>query len=335
MRQIEALSLSTCRHMIIENIDFVTESELELLKKISSFGKFSIKHFLIKDDCLRVEEYIPSKNDHVEECKSLHPSHNFDVPQISVTEEQPLHKPELIEKSCIDLTTGAGRHKIVKIREVGSSNGKSKHNKQITIATTTQTSTQTEPSHYHHYRDSRDTSHTPHKHIETAHNVNGLPSVPASMGDKVLKNISNLTLSNGNGTINLRNISNVTINNPCNRLKEHYCTSTTNIPKETSDCGFYDRLITENKQIQYQMVKNGCGRKVTTRSVTSPVSSLEHVQVETIGPDHIPVKYESNTTISNREHPVEVQQWLKQIVYETETEPAHNTEFLEYVNIKN
>lgn len=364
MRQVEALSShQICRHMMIENIDFLTDTEFELLKKISNFGKFSIKHFLVKDDCLRAEEYISPKNDHVDECKVINPdmhhvplgaaehsAHHCDgIP----SPPRGIHKPEVIEKSCIDLTTETGRHKIVKIREVESAHGKSKQNKQITIATTTQTSTQTEPPNHHHHRDAvaphqnangglRE-SHSSTKHIETtaAHNCNGLPMPPPHHGDKVLKNISNLTLSNANGTINLRNISNVTINSACNRLKEHHCTTSVAAATEDSapECSFYDRLVNdvikENKQVQYQLVnKNGCGRKVTTRTITSPLSSLEHIQVETTGPDHKPVKFESNTTISNIDHPMGVQQWLKQIVYETETEPVINTEFLELVNIK-
>lgn len=194
---------------MIENIDFIADTEFEILKKVSNFGKFSIKHFLIKDDCLRVEEYISPKDDHVEECKSIHqnPNHGgLGVGGIShhcVVNEIPpkcMNRPEVIEKSVIDSTTETGRHKIVKIREVENSHhhGKSKPNKQIMIATTTQTSTQTEPPHHHHHRDLTTTaaaataaaataaaiqgglreSHSSTKHIETAHNINGLPPAP-------------------------------------------------------------------------------------------------------------------------------------------------------------
>lgn len=374
IRQIDALANhQLCRHMRIENIDFVVDFEFEILKRISNFGKFSIRHFLIKDDCLGVEEYIHPKEDHVEEQKLLnqHPAagthhdcvtvqegdkviHQSEsnrqiggecggrsVPQqrqpspvrrdakgveLSIDEDRP---KEVIERSSIDITTENSRHKFVKVREVER---KSKQNKQITIATTTQTSTQTEPHHHlppmthHHHRDgvARDVAH-PVKHVPPPEH-------------KVLKNVSNLSLSSAGGTINLRNVSNVTINSHCPRLKaadkdSHESTTTTTVVHtDGPECGFYDRLITENKQLQYQVLRNGSGRRVTTKSITSPLSSMEHVHIETTGPAH--ARLETNTTISNDEHPVQVQQWLKQIVYETETEPVVNSEFMEFVNIK-
>lgn len=370
MRQIDALAThQICRHMRIENIDFVVDFEFEILKRISSFGKFSIRHFLIKDECLGVEEYILPKDDHVEEQKPLtqHPAtvhhdcvtvqegdkviqqsesnrevaidcgrnipiHHHRLPspvrkdakgvELSIDTERP---KEVIERSSIDITTENSRHKFVKVREVER---KSKSNKQMTIATTTQTSTQTEPHHHpppvshHHHRDGAAVHEiTMEKH-----------TLPPE--HKVLKNVSNLSLSSPGGTINLRNVSNVTINSHCPRLraeKESH-DSTTVVHTEGPDCGFYDRLITENKSLQYQVLKNGCSRRVTTKSITSPMNSMDHVHIETTGPNH--TRLETNTTISKDEHPVQVQQWLKQIVYETETEPVVNSEFMEFVNIK-
>lgn len=419
MRQIDALANhQICRHMRIENIDFVVDFEFEILKRISNFGKFSIRHFLIKDDCLGVEEYVHPREDHVEEQKPLsqHPvtthhdcvivkegdqvvaqsesnkevavdCHVRNVPihhhhhvqqQLQQTTHQPIpiqrppspvrrdvkgvelsidgvsgnnhhhHRDghgggggsghgcvndddkvkEVIEQSSIDITTENSRHKFVKVREVER---KSKSNKQITIATTTQTSTQTEPHHHppppvsshHHPRDQVPVFALHPKHAPPEH--------------KVLKNVSNLSLSSAGGTINLRNVSNVTINSHCPRLKsapmeKESHESTTVIHTDGPECGFYDRLITENKQLQYQVLKNGCSRRVTTKSITSPMSSMDTVHIETTGPTH--TRLETNTTIGHDEHPVQVQQWLKQIVYETETEPVLNSEFMEFVNIK-
>lgn len=405
LRQVDVLAgHQACRHMMIENIEFLAENEFDMLKRLTSFGKFSIKHFQIKDDasCLGVEEYIPSIDDHHEEKKSLEHYPGSDYHHC-VTVSEPLKLPKCVsenmaeemhlgyskhrhypetsslpgghqplnseknihvsinetgcnkpmtthhhEKSFIDLTTTTNssennRHKYVKICEVGNNtNGKSKRNKQITIRTTTQTSTQTEP---HHHPPTPASSHHVH-HVPT----NG--SVGHSMHDKskVLKNISNLTMSSSNGTINMKNISNLTINSSCNKLKtnnDHNNCHTENLngmpcTAETPECGFYDRLITENKNLQYHLMNNAFGGK---KVCTPPMASLEHIHLDTTT---TPVCIETNTIISannetpsshnhhlhQTEHPVQVQQWLKQIIYETETEPVINAEFMEFINLQ-
>lgn len=70
LRQIDVL-VGHQAHMMIENIEFIADNEFDMLKRITSFGKFSIKHFQIKDDCMGVEEYIDKDQDHHEECKSI------------------------------------------------------------------------------------------------------------------------------------------------------------------------------------------------------------------------------------------------------------------------
>lgn len=77
LRQIDVL-VGHQAHMMIENIEFIADNEFDMLKRITSFGKFSIKHFQIKDDCMGVEEYIDKDQDHHEECKSIehHPLGN-------------------------------------------------------------------------------------------------------------------------------------------------------------------------------------------------------------------------------------------------------------------
>lgn len=70
LRQIDVL-VGHQAHMMIENIEFIADNEFDMLKRITSFGKFSIKHFQIKDGCMGVEEYIEKDLDHHEECKSI------------------------------------------------------------------------------------------------------------------------------------------------------------------------------------------------------------------------------------------------------------------------
>lgn len=80
--------------MMIENIEFIADNEFDMLKRITSFGKFSIKHFQIKDDCMGVEEYIDKDQDHHEECKSIehHPVGGGHRHCVTVTEPAKLPK---------------------------------------------------------------------------------------------------------------------------------------------------------------------------------------------------------------------------------------------------
>ncbi|XP_063697826.1 uncharacterized protein LOC134828769 [Culicoides brevitarsis] len=414
LRQIDVL-VGHQAHMMIENIEFIADNEFDMLKRITSFGKFSIKHFQIKDDCMGVEEYIDKDQDHHEECKSIehHPGshrhcvtvtepaklpkmcHIGDFPgpppppsrhnHVSSTHPQhhggaaseknihiTINDDLLNDKSCIDLTTtttttqnsqemSSARHKFVKICEndgvtaeaagcmagSGQSSRKSKQNKQqhtISIATTTQTSTQTEP---HHHPPTPASSH--HAHHQHGNGPVGHKHSSIDNNNKVLKNISNLTMTNANGTINLRNISNLTINNgsACNRFKVdkdhmHYADkhSSNSNPDTDPRCGFYDRLITENKHLQYKLMQNAFGTKVcSTPSIhDSTLHTPGHADMcpsqnnlQTAMED---ASNKQTTNTNNNEQPVQVQQWLKQIIYETETEPIINSEFMEYINIQ-
>lgn len=146
-------------------------------------------------------------------------------------------------------------------------------------------------------------------------------------------------MTNANGTINLRNISNLTINNAsaCNRFKvdkehihhtENHTTTSTN-PDQNPECGFYDRLITENKHLQYKLMQNAFGTKVCTPSIHDTTMHPQHTDTCAGG-----VPIHSSDEKPPNEQPVQVQQWLKQIIYETETEPIINSEFMEYINIQ-
>lgn len=104
LRQIDVL-VGHQAHMMIENIEFIADNEFDMLKRITSFGKFSIKHFQIKDDCMGVEEYIDKDQDHHEECKSIehHPvgSHRHCVP---------LTEPSKLPKMCHGELPSHNRH---------------------------------------------------------------------------------------------------------------------------------------------------------------------------------------------------------------------------------
>uniref|UniRef100_A0A336MTS0 CSON006558 protein n=1 Tax=Culicoides sonorensis TaxID=179676 RepID=A0A336MTS0_CULSO len=408
LRQIDVL-VGHQAHMMIENIEFIAENEFDMLKRITSFGKFSIKHFQIQDDCMGVEEYIDKDQDHHEECKAIGGiGHRHCVPASETLKmpktchadiihnnrhhlstsppnvlghqthqnakigdtgaEKNIHitiNDEILnDKSCIDLTTTTttktttsnnnnnndnsekmlnSRHKYVKICEnaiesTGCMGRKSKQNKQqhtISIATTTQTSTQTDP---HHHPPTPASSHHAHHQQQHRNGPLGHNHPELDSNNQVLKNISNLTMTNANGTINLKNISNLTINSAaCNRFKVdkehiHHTENHRNLSstEPNPECGFYDRLITENKHLQYKLMENAFGKKVyTPASHGGDLNYHPHEAACTGGPEKLPVGDEKSN-----DQPIQVQQWLKQIIYETETEPIINSEFMEYINIQ-
>lgn len=148
-------------------------------------------------------------------------------------------------------------------------------------------------------------------------------------------------MTNANGTINLRNISNLTINNggggsSCNNRfkvdKDHIHHADQKHSSTDPECGFYDRLITENKHLQYKLMQNAFGTKVC-----STPSIHDSMTMHPPPPTHADMcpgqSMEESKQNNNNEQPVQVQQWLKQIIYETETEPIINSEFMEYINI--
>jgi hypothetical protein len=190
---------------------------------------------------------------------------------------------------------------------------------------------------------------------------NGCSKVNSCKKEKSLKNISNLTLNGVTGTLNLKNISNLTINS-CDSSKT--MSPDEPLSPKMANCDFYKRLITENK-----LLKNHI-RNELTKTQNFPAKNVEFIHQNysssssstcmspcsptdfgaKINEEHLrkifitkeiniplqPITIELKQSSNKKtgfEHPVQVQQWLKQIIYETETEPQQSQELLEFSQI--
>ncbi|XP_050074381.1 uncharacterized protein LOC126562014 [Anopheles maculipalpis] len=238
--------------------------------------------------------------------------------------------------------------------------------------------------------------------------------------DKRMKNVNHVTMNSCGSTINLKNVTNLTINSCSERaqLKERTTVTETKCPSEegSPECGFYKRLITENKILRNHILKSklgvgGVGSRYAKSQpqplVSSSVSdrSLASVPDETITDSKAPsnnndtddgggLSSSTSTSTSSappaglpetnlniplseqelqqmfdipssmcekslsfvlgelyglpaggvdalagsapgktKEHTMQIQQWLKQIISEAETEPFQNAEMLEFSKI--
>lgn len=207
--------------------------------------------------------------------------------------------------------------------------------------------------------------------------------------DKNLKNVSTLTMNNCGGTINLKNVTNLTINTcpdsppakPIERPPAPRCPSEEGSP----ECGFYKRLITENKILRQHILKTTLSNAKpqvnttqTSSSSDSPSTDTEPSSASSTTSNHAQSKRlpltaaelravlnlpRQDDTLSQvlgdlfvlaspttamgvataavessgqtQEHTMQIQQWLKQIMSETETEPVQNAEMMEFSHINN
>ncbi|KFB35091.1 AGAP005141-PA-like protein [Anopheles sinensis] len=272
----------------------------------------------------------------------------------------------------------------------------------------------------------------PHRMIPKASQTDGLITVRAidSDGnvrgmagmDKSVKNVGHLTMNSCGSTINLKNVTNLTINACSERAastpgktdrarpeKEAACGTGggKSCPSEegSPECGFYKRLITENKILRNHVLKSmlssgdsnhpkpmvrssdsdhsGSTTSKNTTITDGPSSTItsvpEHVGADMDEKDpylkislsdkelqHMldmpsslhdkslsfvlgelyglaannsangPGVGSANTPGSDtKEHSNQIQQWLKQIISESETEPFQNAEMLEFSKIHN
>lgn len=210
--------------------------------------------------------------------------------------------------------------------------------------------------------------------------------------EKNMKHISNLTMNNCGGTINLKNVTNLTINTcpeESTTAKMVEQKSPPRCPSEegSPECGFYKRLITENKILRQHILKTS----LASAHVPNPQSSESNITTsESPRPDssdsgssdskpprlpltvaelravlNLPQQDDTLTQVlgdlfalaspttaaaaaataettkepttpgTTQEHTMQIQQWLKQIISETETEPLQNAELMEFSHINN
>ncbi|XP_062544428.1 uncharacterized protein LOC134211524 [Armigeres subalbatus] len=231
------------------------------------------------------------------------------------------------------------------------------------------------------------------------HSITSNSQVDSSVTDKStkmdrnMKNVSTLTMNNCGGTINLKNVTNLTINTcsdtPGKQVEQSVappCPSEEGSP----ECGFYKRLITENKILRQHILKTTLSN-VTPQapiSQTSSGSDSPSINTEPSPMDNLSTSsgsasncnkpkrlaltaaelravlnlpqqdsslthvlgdlfaLASPTTVAGKataaesgtqsqEHTMQIQQWLKQIISETETEPVQNAEMMEFSHINN
>lgn len=209
--------------------------------------------------------------------------------------------------------------------------------------------------------------------------------------EKNLKNISALTMNNCGGTINLKNVTNLTINTCAeitssksadNNPPAQHCPSEEGSP----ECGFYKRLITENKILRQHILKTSLANvsapamnsqssissssdspksepSATVNSTSSSASDCKSQRLPLTAAElravlNLPQRDDTLTQVlgdlfamaspttataaaigsaepASQEHTMQIQQWLKQIISETETEPLQNAEMMEFSHINN
>uniref|UniRef100_A0A1Q3G196 Uncharacterized protein n=1 Tax=Culex tarsalis TaxID=7177 RepID=A0A1Q3G196_CULTA len=203
--------------------------------------------------------------------------------------------------------------------------------------------------------------------------------------EKSMKHISNLTMNNCGGTINLKNVTNLTINT----CPEESTDSKPVEPKSppavppcpseegSPECGFYKRLITENKILRQHILKTSLAsahvpnpQSSESTSSESPRPPSESSSSDAKPPNRLPLTVAELRAVLNlpqqddtltqvlgdlfalaasptttevaakepsatQEHTTQIQQWLKQIISETETEPLQSAELMEFSRINN
>ncbi|XP_058063500.1 uncharacterized protein LOC131213472 [Anopheles bellator] len=231
--------------------------------------------------------------------------------------------------------------------------------------------------------------------------------------DKRVKHVGHLTMNSCGSTINLKNVTNLTINacperspTPTKVKQRERQTvpdgAENSVPSEegSPECGFYKRLITENKILRNHIMKTKLStiRPYSEQSEPEAISSSasEHATLSTSSDNTVtdskqegtegahtsapsslpPTKGDANLNIpfseqelrqmldmpstlydrqslsfvlgelyglssgdgvgsDTKEHTMQIQQWLKQIISEAETEPFQNAEMLEFSKIHN
>lgn len=182
----------------------------------------------------------------------------------------------------------------------------------------------------------------------------------------VKRNSQKIKIHNCSGTINLKNISKLTINTNCRGTdKKDNLTFTTSSSSDTHsnttptpigndancatyNCEFYNRLISEIKNCirrsdhsdMPSTTKDSSSLKNNSSSAYTPDSNsfdshckkillknIKNLKIQIPNGNHQLNGYLDANTIT---HPVQIEEWLKQIISETEIEPMQNVEILEH-----
>lgn len=177
----------------------------------------------------------------------------------------------------------------------------------------------------------------------------------------VNRNPQKIKIHNCSGTINFKNISKLTINTNCRGTdkKDNLTFTTTSSDTSSStvfgndvncatyNCEFYNRLINEIKNSikrsdhsDIHTTKDSSSFKNSSSTAFTPDSNsfdshCKKVLLKNIKNLKIQVPDDNDQLHGNLDantitHPVQIEEWLKQIISETETEPMQNLEILEH-----
>lgn len=326
-RQLDLLS----QKISIDKVKFSTENKNEVLEEIRSFGKFNLDHYAILNDVFTTDDYICPSNDHDFMYKKLEEQNGVKDNEIIVdfSNNKSLIKENanFLNESIINITINESKQLIEK-----STNNLDvvKHQGRVFSGTDFINRRQTDENKLEKLIKQT-------KPLVDTQKPDSIPIKKEKVTlNKSMKNISNLTINNCTGTLNFKNISNLTINS-CKGV------NALDSPKtEEYECGFYNRLISENKLLN--SIPTGPPSSISSSDSSRKIISKDIEFKNNNKLNYIPNCKSMNNMLNNNcndfddenyenNHPIQVQQWLKQIYYEAETEPVQNIEILEHSNI--
>lgn len=325
LRQYDLLLNQVHKIYSIKDVEFLRENENDVLNTIRTFGRFNINYNNIANDFIHNEDYICPQDDHDFMYKELT---NNRAEKLNMIE-----KKEIIDFSNNKLTLKENANNIndsiinITINE----------SKEL-IDKTSSDNQQIQPSGEVYYDNEINVNHELKDDVE--HNIP--PNIEEGNLDYSLSN--NSSQNNINHNISFKSFTNFSIK-PRNREKFHnVMLQSHKIPIITSEeflhkathhedieCEFYKRLLTETKLIN----KNNNNNNKTQKSVIHHIYHELPTTSSKLGCGNekkLKKSFECENSIIY-DHPIQVQQWLKQIIYEADSEPLQNIEILEHSHI--
>lgn len=328
-------NITSCTVLNEGKTNFLTDNEEELLKQIRNYGKFNFDSMNIAfNDVFKNEDYNDPKVDHETMYKCLSDGGAI-ADEMNANNEQIIvdfsANRRLLRDSIINIT-------VKETKELIECQNKDK--------------TDVSPLNLSNFISPTD-SKTTTKTLDTT-------STKSSQTDVSVKKKRSfrpkITINNCNGIINLRNIANLTINcakessirkekssaesnslnKECSVKEEETVSSTT---KDESDeiegnCEFYNRLLNEIKKSlikktqTYPLPSSGEEENIdvpveedvlATPDSTDDIENAANHKFVLKNFENLKVIFEN---VSGTEfHPIQIEQWLAEIVSETEVEP--------------
>lgn len=348
LRQVDLWSVHSNATTNFQDTEFFTDNENDLLKLIRNYGKFNFNNSSINfSDIFKIEDDQDPQIDHEVYYKCV----SDDVPYPISNDEQIVvdfsANRRLLRDSIINITVQETKDLIESQQKVKQPPS------PLTNSSVNPLSASISPTE------------------DTSSAVTATTDVKSSKPTKKKRSFRpKITINNCNGIINLRNIANLTINcakevslrkakSPASRKTndddEETVTSTTK--EGEGNCEFYERLLEEIKQT---LVLKKTRTYPFALSADDNVDDeevdgyAEDVHVDTPLSEETPDSTVGATKIADKKfvlknfenlkiilesidgadlHPVQIEQWLAEIVTETEIEPVVGGEIFEHSEI--